>query len=140
MSVSIPSRPGPLLSVVVPVHDRPRQLAACLEGLAGSTFPLDRFEVIVSDDGSREPMEPIVAGFADRLRISLVAHPNSGPAAARNREIGRAECPRGWCFRQSRSRNCSITNRDPSRPGAAGLVPATTAAGTSAKSRTAIAY
>ena len=91
MSVSIPSRPGPLLSVVVPVHDRPRQLAACLEGLAGSTFPLDRFEVIVSDDGSREPMEPIVAGFADRLRISLVAHPNSGPAAARNRGAARAQ-------------------------------------------------
>ena len=91
MSISAPVQRLPLLSVIVPVHNRSRQLRACLEGLVRSTFPRQRFEIIVSDDGSTEAMEPIVTAFEDRLRISLVVHPNSGPAAARNRGAARAQ-------------------------------------------------
>ena len=81
----------PLFSVVIPTYDRPRELEACLAGLAASTFPRDRFEVIVSDDGSPRPMEPVVAPFHDRLVITLTAHRNAGPAAARNRGAARAQ-------------------------------------------------
>jgi len=91
MSIPTPAESRPLLSVIVPIYNRPRQLAACLEGLVCSAFPRHRFEVIVSDDGSPEPMEPIVAAFGHRLRISLVTHPNTGPAAARNRGAARAQ-------------------------------------------------
>jgi GT2 family glycosyltransferase len=91
MSISAPVQRLPLLSVIVPVHNRSRQLGACLEGLVRSTFPRQRFEIIVSDDGSTEAMEPIVTAFEDRLRISLVVHSNSGPAAARNRGAARAQ-------------------------------------------------
>jgi len=81
----------PLFSVVVPTYDHPRQLKVCLEGLAALKFPRDRFEVIISDDGSPGPMEPVVAPFRDRLGITLIAHPNRGPAAARNRGAARAQ-------------------------------------------------
>jgi GT2 family glycosyltransferase len=42
------------------------------------------FEVIVVDDGSSSPMEPVVAPFADRLEVRVVRQANAGPAQARN--------------------------------------------------------
>jgi glycosyltransferase involved in cell wall biosynthesis len=71
-------------SVVIPAHNRPEQLAACLDAIATSQYPLTRCEVIVVDDGSEENLEPVVVPFLDRMRITLLRQPNSGPAAARN--------------------------------------------------------
>src|SRR4029079_11010653 len=63
------SATGPLFSVIVPSHNRPRELARCLWSLAASTFAHDQFEVIVVDDGGTEPLEPVVKPFRDRLDI-----------------------------------------------------------------------
>lgn len=81
----------PRFSVVVPTYNSPETLRLCLEGLAALKFPRDRFEIIVSDDGSVSPIEPVVAPFRDRVRITHVTHPNSGPATARNRGAARAQ-------------------------------------------------
>jgi cellulose synthase/poly-beta-1,6-N-acetylglucosamine synthase-like glycosyltransferase len=81
----------PLFSVVVPAYDRPQTLRSCLEGLTALRFPPDQFEVIVSDDGSPAAMEPVAVPFQDRLRITVVTHPNRGPGAARNRGAARAQ-------------------------------------------------
>jgi len=81
----------PLFSVVIPTYDRPHTLQRCLEGLASLRFPRDRFEVIVSDDGSHVAIEPVAEQFRDRLRITVVRHPNGGPGAARNRGVARAQ-------------------------------------------------
>lgn len=80
----------PLFSVIVPTHDRPGRLAACLEALATMDFSAAKFEVVVSDDGSAVSPAALVARFADRLRITLVHGPQSGPGAARNRGAARA--------------------------------------------------
>jgi GT2 family glycosyltransferase len=80
----------PLFSVVVPTHARPGPLEACLEGWSNVRFPRGRFEVLVSDDGSPLPVEPVVAPFRDRLRLTMVTGPNAGPAAARNRGAAHA--------------------------------------------------
>lgn len=77
--------PAPLLSVIVPAHGRPDSLARCLGALCAQTLPQNRFEVIVCDDGSPEPLAPAVAPFARALQLRLVSQPNAGPAAARNR-------------------------------------------------------
>lgn len=74
----------PLFSVIIPSHERPVQLAACLEALAQQTYPTDRFEVTVVDDGSRASLEPVVDRFGARLRVILLRQANAGPAAARN--------------------------------------------------------
>jgi glycosyltransferase involved in cell wall biosynthesis len=76
---------GPLFSVIVPAYDCPQPLRRCLEGLAALRFPPDRFEVIIADDGSPTPMEPLTLPFRDRLRLRVIRHANRGPAAARNR-------------------------------------------------------
>ncbi len=81
----------PLYSIVIPTYNRPKQLASCLKAIDGLTYPRDRFEVIVIDDGSHSPLDAIVNPFSDRLAVRLITQPNSGPAIARNRGAAEAQ-------------------------------------------------
>lgn len=74
----------PLVSVIIPSRDRPRELARCLDALAQSACAADLFEVIVVDDGSRMPLEPAIRTWSERLSLRVLRQPNAGPAAARN--------------------------------------------------------
>ena len=67
-------------SVIIPSFNRPKALAACLEGLSRSAMPRDAYEVIVVDDGSTEPLEPVAVRFGTRC----LAQQNAGPGPARN--------------------------------------------------------
>ncbi|MGH7177957.1 MAG: glycosyltransferase, partial [Tepidisphaeraceae bacterium] len=73
----------PTFSIVVPTYNRPRELRACLAALGRLNYPPDRFEVIVADDGSAQPME-IAVGHVPGLRVRFVRQRNGGPAKARN--------------------------------------------------------
>jgi mycofactocin system glycosyltransferase len=74
------------LSIVVPVRDRPEQLARCLDAI-GRACP--QSPVVVVDDGSVSPapVRAICAARGARLERHATAH---GPAAARN--TGLAAC------------------------------------------------
>ena len=72
------------VSVVVPTHGRPSQLAGCLEALADLDFERDRYEVIVVDDGSPEPLDRVSLPSADRCRVRVVRQRRTGPGGARN--------------------------------------------------------
>lgn len=85
------SSPPARFSIIVPTYGRPRQLATCLQALAGLDYPCDRFEVIVVDDGSQAPPEKVVSAFQGRLDVTLLSQPRSGPAAARNMGAARAK-------------------------------------------------
>ena len=79
------SPPSATFSVIIPTRDRPQELAACLESLAEQNYPRDQFEVIVVDDASRLPLDPVVARFRERLTLTLLKQSRSaGPGAARN--------------------------------------------------------
>jgi mycofactocin system glycosyltransferase len=74
-----------LLTVVVPVRDRPEQLARALAAVA----PL---ATIVVDDASRDPT--VVARVAAAHGAAVVALPtNVGPAGARNAGLARVRTP-----------------------------------------------
>ena len=74
---------GEDVTVVVPVHDRPVQLARLLGALP------EGIRVVVVDDGSRDP--GAVATVAQRRGARLVVHEhNRGPAAARNTGLAAA--------------------------------------------------
>jgi glycosyltransferase involved in cell wall biosynthesis len=80
------------VSVVIPTHNRAATLRKCLDALVTATdFPPDG-EILVMDDGSRDGTEAIVraAAAAAPMRIAYERQPASGPAAARNRGVGRA--------------------------------------------------
>lgn len=75
----------PYFSVIVPTYERPEQLRMCLAAISRLDYPAGRFEVIVVDDGSREPLAEIAAAFRDAIDVRLIVQKNAGPGAARNR-------------------------------------------------------
>jgi len=75
---------NPFFSIIIPTHNRLKQLAICLESLSHLDYPRDRFEVIVVDDGSSIVPEDVVAHFRDRLNVILLIQAHTGPAGARN--------------------------------------------------------
>lgn len=82
---------GPSFTVVIPSFNRPARLKRCLEALTELKYPRQLFSVIVVDDGSPEPLEPVPAAFADALRVRCVRQRNQGPAAARNHGVQLAD-------------------------------------------------
>jgi GT2 family glycosyltransferase len=74
----------PQLSVVIPTCHRNDALAECLDRLAPGrqTLASDRYEVIVTDDGSRSTAEAMMAGKYPWAK--WVAGPRRGPASNRN--------------------------------------------------------
>jgi GT2 family glycosyltransferase len=80
----------PTATVVVPTYNRPAQLLACLATLAALDYPRERYEVVVVNDGGVLPDEGGIAALRERLRLTIVAQPNAGPAAARNRGAAHA--------------------------------------------------
>lgn len=93
-------------SVIVPVYNRPDEVAELLESLAGTGY--GDFEVLVVEDGSSLPCQDIVQGWADRLYVRYFAKENSGPGQTRNYGAARARgewlllvdsdvvVPQGW--------------------------------------------
>jgi glycosyltransferase involved in cell wall biosynthesis len=71
------------ISVIIPVHNRTRELMRALESLVAQRDPL--LEVVVCDDGSSEDIGAIVEAFQGRLHVKLLRTPASGgPAKPRN--------------------------------------------------------
>ena len=80
----------PLVSVIIPVKDRAKDLDECLQSLKCLDWPKDKLEIIVIDDGSRDT-SPKVA--EDQGAIVIKNQNSLGPAAARNKgaEIAQGE-------------------------------------------------
>ena len=81
----------PFFSIIIPTFNRPAQLTHCLQSLARLGYPRERFEVIVVDDGSKSPIETVVSSFTNRLSVTLITQPHSGPAIARNKGAAHAK-------------------------------------------------
>jgi len=72
------ARDWPSITVVVCSYNGHRTLGECLDGI--SKLRYRNFEVILVDDGSSPPLEPIVAPYGFRT----IRTPNHGLSAARN--------------------------------------------------------
>lgn len=81
-----PVRPRPLVSVIVPTHDRPQLLRQALESILQQT--LRDFEIVVVNDAGPDVTD-VVRALDGEGRITYVRHAiNRGLAAARNSGIG----------------------------------------------------
>jgi glycosyltransferase involved in cell wall biosynthesis len=74
----------PRISVVIPVWNDGPRLRLCLDALDAQTYPRDRFEVIVVDNGSDEPVRPLVERYTN---ARVVEEPRPGSYRARNAGI-----------------------------------------------------
>jgi glycosyltransferase involved in cell wall biosynthesis len=74
---------GPALSLIIPTYNRRASVLRTLESLEQQTYPVDRFEVVVVDDGSTDGTKDLVFdSFPFRLRY--FRQHNSGATTARN--------------------------------------------------------
>ncbi|MFO7615678.1 MAG: glycosyltransferase [Bacteroidales bacterium] len=69
-------------SFIVPVFDRPGEMAELLASLAGQT--LKSFEVVIIEDGSSVKSGQVAASFSAQVEIRYFDQPKSGPSLARN--------------------------------------------------------
>jgi glycosyltransferase involved in cell wall biosynthesis len=79
----------PFASVIVPVYNDAAPLTTCLRAIGRQTYPPDRYEVIVVDNGSDAPVAPMVAAALRDARVVSEARP--GSYAARNRGLAVAQ-------------------------------------------------
>ena len=73
-----------MVSVIVPVRDRRDLLTRTLEALRAQTYPPDRFEVIVVDDGSTDGTAEAAEAAAGPLDLRVERRERAGAVAARN--------------------------------------------------------
>lgn len=85
------SSPEPLgISVIVPVRDRPDMLREVVRRWTAQSYPEDRFELLVVDDGSRTPIDAraLAADAAERVRTLRVSEPDRPFRAGQARNAG----------------------------------------------------
>jgi glycosyltransferase involved in cell wall biosynthesis len=91
-AAAAPAPAGRLLTVGIPVFNGRSLLRSCLHSVISSGLPRDRFEIVVADDGSREPETlAILAEFSARLadepgffRVLSLGVNSGGAARPRN--------------------------------------------------------
>lgn len=84
---------APMVSVVIPTHQRREALRRALRSLAGQTVPPEDFEVVVAVDGSTDGTWELLQSVDTPYALVAVAGPGRGRAAACNAAIARARGP-----------------------------------------------
>ena len=79
--------PSPIISVIIPAHNRPDAIVRCLDALAAQTVAAWSFEVIVVDDGSEPPLAIDASRWTARFPLMVIHQRNTGPSGARNRGV-----------------------------------------------------
>ncbi len=78
------------VSLILPVYNGERWMAAKLESILVLDYPAERMEILVVSDGSTDRTEDIVREFAGRANIRFLAVPKGGKAAALNAALAQA--------------------------------------------------
>jgi len=74
------------VSVIVPTYNSAQRLIPALDSVVAQTYPHERIELVVIDDGSSDDTAERVRAFGATAPLALryVRQANAGPAAARN--------------------------------------------------------
>jgi len=80
------------VSIIIPSYNtKPEELDACLESCFRQGFVEDDFEIILIDDGSKNPPAEIYKKWRDgHSNIRFFEQENAGQSAARNRGVAAA--------------------------------------------------
>src|SRR5437660_1922531 len=83
---SFQEEPRLSVSIVIPFYKDRHILARVLASLVHQTYPSHLREVIVSDDGSSEPVMETLEAFKEQLTLQYVRQEDRGycPSSARN--------------------------------------------------------
>lgn len=88
----MPDRVFPVVSVIIPTYNRKASLMRTLNQLSRQSYPAERFEAIVVDDGSTDET-PVVELAQTPFALRYVRQGNSGATTARNHgaQVSRGE-------------------------------------------------
>ena len=76
------------LSVVIPTHNKPDDLIRCIESIIPMPFKHGKYEIVVVDDGSINPIKSKVQSINSKgINIKCIRLEGKGPACARNAGI-----------------------------------------------------
>jgi glycosyltransferase involved in cell wall biosynthesis len=84
-------------TVIIPTYNRAVLLGHTLESLARQSLPPEQFEVIVVDDGSRDPTADMVKSFGQRLNLRYFFQEDEGWRLAGARNVGLANAAADVC-------------------------------------------
>ncbi len=76
-----------LLSLIIPVFNRPDEVEELLESLTLQTYSKE-YEIVIIEDGSAITCKDVVDAYSSKLSISYYFKPNSGPGDSRNYGMG----------------------------------------------------
>ncbi len=76
--------PEPFVSVIVPVYNDERRIGKCISSLLEQTYPKDRYEVIIVDNGSIDGTVEIIRNYTVKL---FIENNIKSSYAARNKGI-----------------------------------------------------
>lgn len=77
----------PAVSIIIPHLNQPEAARRCLDSLAAQTYPADRIEIILVDNGSSESLDWLAREYP---RVKLLHEAKPGPGHARNKGAGAA--------------------------------------------------
>ncbi len=80
----------PFVSVIIPVYNDAIRLEKCLKALEAQRYASDRYEVVVVDNGSSEPMQPTISKFKHAV-AAYEAQPGSYAARNKGIELAKAD-------------------------------------------------
>ncbi len=81
----------PLVSVIIPMRNEERHIAACLDSVLKQDYPREQLEVILADGMSTDRTRELAAGYTQKYPfISVVDNPLKTPGPALNIGIRRA--------------------------------------------------
>jgi glycosyltransferase involved in cell wall biosynthesis len=80
----------PLVSIVVPTHNRAARLTASLGALARQDWPADALEAIIVADGCTDGTADVLASWLPPFNARVIQQAAGGPAVARNRGAAEA--------------------------------------------------
>src|ERR1035438_5957517 len=78
------------VSVILPVYNGERWMAAKLESIRALEYPADLLEILVVSDGSTDGTKDIVRRFESRSKLTYLALPRGGKATALNAALAKA--------------------------------------------------
>jgi len=91
VTAPVPTRRHAFASILLPCRNEEHYLATCLDSIRATTYPADRFEILVLDGLSDDRTRQIAAGVAARdPRVRVLDNPGRTAPAALNLGIGQA--------------------------------------------------
>ena len=84
-------KPTPLVSVILPTHNRADTLDRAIRSVLAQTF--GDFELVITDDGSSDDTPSVLRRYSSLKNVRVISSPHRGCSAARNLGISSSGAP-----------------------------------------------